>query len=77
MGWCSPMGRFPIVFDAMFLILGHLVIRLKLGFLELPVDLGFLSSVVPLPEHAAVRAANRATDERRKKDKEIRRRNVG
>jgi len=64
------MGCFPIVFDAMFLILGHLVIRLKLGFLELPVDLGFRASIAPLLEHMAERATNRAADERRKKDKD-------
>jgi len=56
-------------FNAMFPILRHPMMRPELGFIELPVDLGFRASITPLPEHATVRAANHAADERRKKDK--------
>ena len=56
--------------NTMFPILGHLVMRLEPGFIELPTDLGFQASIAPLPEHAAVRAANHAIDEWRKKEKD-------
>ena len=56
--------------DAMFLILGHPVMWLDVGFIELPVGLVFWDSVMLLPEHAAVRVANRAMDEQRKKKKD-------
>ena len=48
-------------------ILRHPVMRPDTGFIELPAGLVFRDSVAPLPEHAAVRAANRAADEQRKK----------
>ena len=56
--------------NAMFMILGHPMMWPEPGFIELPVDLGFRASVAPLAEHEAMRAANRATDERRKKEKD-------
>jgi len=56
--------------NVMFPILGYPVMRPEPGFIELPMDLGFQASVTPLPEHAAVRAANRATYEWRKKEKD-------
>ena len=40
------------------------------GFIELPMGLVFWDFVAPLPEHAAMRAANRAMDEQRKKKKD-------
>ena len=49
--------------DAVFPIPGHPVMRLDTGFIELPAGLVFRDSIAPLPEHAAMRAANRATDE--------------
>jgi len=49
--------------NAMFPILGHPVMRLESGFIELPMDLGFRASVASLPEHAAMRATNHAVDE--------------
>ena len=54
----------------MFLTLGHPVMRPDTGFIELPVGLVFRDSIVPLPEHAAVRAANHTTYEQRKKKKD-------
>jgi len=56
--------------DTMFPILGHPVMRLEPGFIELPTDLVFRASVAPLPEHVAMRVANHATDEQRKKEKD-------
>ena len=56
--------------DAVFPITGHPVMRPESGFIELPVDLGFRASMASQPEHVAVRAANHAADEQRKKDKE-------
>ena len=53
--------------DAVFPILGHPAMRPDTGIVELPAGLGFRASVAPLPEHAAVRAANRIVDEKRKK----------
>ena len=44
--------------------------RPDLGFIELPAGLVFWDSVALLPEHVAVRAANRAADEQRKKKKD-------
>lgn len=38
------------------------------GFIELPTDVSLWTSVAPLPEHVSVRAANRATDKKRKKE---------
>jgi len=60
----------------MFPILGHPVMRPDMGFIELPVGLVFWDSIVLLPEHAAMRVANHATDEQRKKkdDEEKKRR---
>ena len=49
--------------DVMFPIQGHPMMRLDVGFSELPAELGFRASVVPLPEYTAVRAMNRAADE--------------
>ena len=40
------------------------------GFIELSVGLGFRASIVPLPEHATMRAANCAMDEKMKKEKD-------
>ena len=62
--------------DAMFPILGHPVMWLDMGFIELPVGLVFRDSIVPLLEHAAVRLVNCTVDEERKKkdDKEKKRR---
>ena len=54
----------------MFLILRHPVMWPDAGFIELPTRLVFRDSFAPLPEHAAVRAANHATDEQRKKKKD-------
>lgn len=59
----------------MFPILGHPTMWPDAGFVELPVGLGFRTSIAPLPEHAALRAMNRATDEKNKKvkdDKKVR-----
>jgi len=44
--------------------------RLELGFIELPANLGFWASVALLPKHVAMRAVNRAVDEWRKKGKD-------
>ena len=55
--------------DAVFPIPGHPVMWLEPGFIELPTDLGFRAFVAQLPEHAAMRAANHAIDEQRKKEK--------
>ena len=49
---------------------GHPVIRPDVGFIKLSTGLVFWDSVAPLPEHAAMRAANRAVDEQRKKKKD-------
>ena len=56
--------------DAVFPIPGHPVMWPDSGFIELPTCLGFWASITPLPEYAVVRVANRAADERRKKDKD-------
>ena len=56
--------------DAVFSILGHHVMWPDTGFIKLPVELVFWDSIVSLPEHTAVRVANRATDEQRKKKKD-------
>ena len=56
--------------NAVFSIPRHLVMRPDAGFIELPVGLGFRASIAPLLEHAAVRAANHAADEKRKKKDE-------
>ena len=56
--------------DIVFLIPGHPVMWPDAGFIELPTRLVFRDSFAPLPEHAAVRAANHATDEKRKKEKD-------
>ncbi|XP_066329461.1 uncharacterized protein [Miscanthus floridulus] len=55
--------------DVVFPIPGHPAMRPDAGFIELPAGLTFRDSVAPLPEHAAVRATNRAADEQRKKEK--------
>ncbi|XP_066323111.1 uncharacterized protein [Miscanthus floridulus] len=44
--------------------------QLDAGFVELPIGLGFRVSIAPLLEHAAVRAENHATNEKRKKEKD-------
>ena len=54
----------------MFLILVHPMMRSDVGFIELSAGLVFQDSVTPLPEHAAVRVVNHATDEKRKKNKD-------
>ena len=54
----------------MFPIPGHPVMRPNTGFIELSVGLVFRDFVAPLPEHAAMRAVNRAIDEQRKKKKD-------
>ena len=54
----------------MFPILRHPVIWPDAGFIELLTGLVFRDSVTPLPEHAAMRAANPAMDEQRKKKKD-------
>ena len=41
-----------------------------MGFIELPAGLVFWDSIVPLLEYMAVRVANRAMDEQRKKKKD-------
>ena len=51
----------------MFPILGHPMMRPDVGFIELPAWLVFQDSIAPLLEHEAMRAANRAVDEQRKK----------
>ena len=56
--------------DAMFSILGCLVMRPNTGFIELPMGLVFRDSITPLPEHTAMRVVKRATDEQRKKKKD-------
>ena len=62
----------------MFPIPGHLVMRLDAGFIELPAGLVFRDSVAPLPEHAAERAVNHATDEKKgRRRRTMRRRNSG
>ena len=55
--------------NAMFLISGHPMMRLDMGFIELPMGLVFRDSIAQLPEHVAVRAVNCAIDEQRKKKK--------
>ena len=55
--------------NAVFPILGHPMMWLDMGFIELPAGLVFRDSVAPLLEHAAMRAANRAADEQRKMKK--------
>ena len=54
----------------MFSILGYPMMRRDMGFIEVPVGLAFRDCITPLPEHAAVRAANHAVDEQRKKKKD-------
>ena len=54
----------------MFLILGHPVMRLNAGFIELPAGLAFWGSIGPLLEHVAMRVVNHAADEQRKKKKD-------
>jgi len=54
----------------MFLILGHPVMQLDVGFIDLPMRLVFWDFVALLPEHAAMRAVNHAVDEQRKKKKD-------
>ena len=54
----------------MFLIPGHPMMWPDAGFIKLSVGLAFRDFVAPLPEHAAMRAANRAVDEQRKKKKD-------
>ena len=56
--------------NAVFPIPGHPVMRSDVGFIELLAGLACQDSVMPLPEHTAVRAANHAVDERRKKKKD-------
>ena len=56
--------------DAVFPISGHPVMRPDVGFIELPMRLVFWDSIMPLLEHAAVRATNHATDEQGKKKKD-------
>ena len=56
--------------DTVFPIPGHPTMRLDTGFIELPMGMGFQASIVPLPEHAAVRAVNCTMDEKRKKEKD-------
>ena len=56
--------------DAVFLIPGHPMMWPDTGFIELLVGLVFWDYVAPLPEHAAVRAANHAANEQRKKKKD-------
>ena len=56
--------------NAMFLILGHPMMRPDVGFIELPAGLVFWDSVVPLLEHVAMRVVNHAADEQRKKKKD-------
>ena len=56
--------------DTVFLTPGHPVMWPDMGFIELPVGLVFIDSVVPLLEHTAVRAANHAVDEKWKKKKD-------
>ena len=56
--------------DVTFLILRHPVMQPDVGFIELPSGLVFQDSVAPLPEHAAMRAANHAMDEQWKKKKD-------
>ena len=53
--------------DVMFPIPGHPVMWPNVGFIDLPVGLVFWNSVMPLPEHAAMKVTNHATDEQRKK----------
>ena len=57
--------------DAMFSILGHPMMRPNAGFIELPARLVFRDSIVPLPEHVAVRVVNHAMDEQTKKKKDV------
>ena len=57
-------------FNAVFLILGHPMMWPNTGLIELPVGLGFWPSIAPLPEHATMRAVNRATDKKRRKKKD-------
>jgi hypothetical protein len=45
--------------------------------LDLQVSIGFRTSIVPLLEHAAVRAANRTADKKRKKKKDEEKMNGG
>ena len=49
--------------DAVFPIPGHPVMRPDMGFIELPAGLVFRDSIMPLPEHAAMRTVNHAVDE--------------
>ena len=49
--------------DIMFLIPRHPVIRPNVGFIELSAGLAFWYSIMPLLEHVAMRAANRAMNE--------------
>ena len=57
--------------NTMFLIPEHPTMRPDVGFVELPAGLGFWASIALLPEHAAVRVANHATIEMRKKEKDV------
>ena len=59
--------------DAMFVISGHPTVWLDVGFVELPVGLGFWASIMLLLEHVALRVVNHTVDEKRKKEK-VRRR---
>ena len=55
---------------AVFLILRHPMMWPNAGFVELPARLGFWASVALLPEHAVMRLANHAIDEKKKKAKD-------
>lgn len=52
----------------MFLILRHPAMLPDMGFIKLPVGLGFWASIVPLPEHVVVRVVNHAANEKKAKD---------
>ena len=54
----------------MFSISGHPVMSPDVGFIELPLGLVIWDSITQLLEQAAMRVANRATDEQRKKKKD-------
>ena len=56
--------------NAVFPISGHPVMRPDTGFIELTTGLVFRDSIALLPQHATVRVANHAVDERRKKKQE-------
>lgn len=55
--------------DIVFPISGHPTMWPNMGFVELPVGLGFRASIASLPDHAAIRVVNHTVDKKRKKEK--------